>query len=339
MNRSKLASTLMQAWLQRSWLAWLLSPLSLVFWLLLTARVFLYRCGWKKQHRLPVPVIVVGNIFVGGTGKTPLTLWLLEQLRRAGYRPGVISRGYGAQHDVVRIVTDQAQAQDVGDEPILIAQNSGCPVVVGSNRVQAGLTLLANFPEVNVIVSDDGLQHLALYRDVEIMLFDSRGPGNGWLLPAGPLREPLTRRRDITIVNLNAGESINAALPGDTVRMQLVGSSAVQLMNPALRRSLDRFESGLQIVAAAGIGNPDRFFAMLRARGLQFSALSLPDHFDFASNPFANLTADLILITEKDAVKCRQSKEIAADARIWVVPVEAELEPDLVKRILHLLAV
>lgn len=327
----------MQAWLQRSWLARLLSPLSVVFGLLLGIRNFLYRCGLLKQHRLAVPVIVVGNIFVGGTGKTPLTVWLLKQLKLAGYRPGVISRGYGARHDVVRTVTDQAQAQDVGDEPVLIAQLSACPVVVGSNRVQAGLNLLASFPDVNVIVSDDGLQHLALYRDVEIMLFDSRGAGNGWLLPAGPLREPVSRRRDITVANLNAGESVSADLPVDTVRMQLTGLSAVQLMNPAVRRPLEGFESGLQIVAAAGIGNPERFFTMLRAGGMQFSTLPLPDHFDFVINPFKNLTADLILITEKDAVKCRQSKEIASDARIWVVPVEAELDPGIVNRILALL--
>ena len=334
MNHNRLAAALMLAWMQRGWLGCVLWPLSVLFGLLLRLRALAYRYGWIKQYKLAAPVIVVGNIFVGGTGKTPLTIWLLRQLRLAGYRPGVISRGYGSSHDEVRIVSDQSQAAEVGDEPLLIAQHSGCPVVVSRNRVQAGRTLLASFPEVNVIVSDDGLQHLALQRDVELMLFDARGIGNGWLLPAGPLREPQGRRRDLTIANLNPGEVISAALPADTVRMQLTGHRAVQLSNPGQVRALDAIDPGLQIVAAAGIGNPERFFTMLRAHGLQFATLPLADHFNFAMNPFKNLTADLILITEKDAVKCRQSKEIAADARIWVVPVEAELDAGIMDRIL-----
>jgi len=332
------AAALMHAWMQRSWLAWLLSPLSIVFGMVLTLRIFLYRHGWLKQYKLPVPVIVVGNIFVGGTGKTPLAVWLLKQLKLAGYRPGVISRGYGGKQDAARIVTKHALAEEVGDEPILIAQQSGCPIVVGRNRVQAGLTLLSTHPEVNIIVSDDGLQHLALARNVEIVLFDARGTGNGWLLPAGPLREPVSRARDLTIVNLNDGEQISADLPSDTVRMQLHGNHAVPLMQPNGIRPLAAFDPALKIVAAAGIGNPERFFAMLRGQGLHFSSLPLPDHFDFAGNPFKNLTADLILITEKDAVKCRQSQEIAADARIWVVPVEAELDSGAFLRILNRLS-
>ena len=335
MNHNRLAPALLQAWLRRGWLACLLWPLSALFGLLIRARLFLYRNGLIRQHQMAVPVIVVGNIFVGGTGKTPLTVWLLNQLKLAGYHPGVISRGYGGRHDQVQLVSAQSHADEVGDEPVLIAQLSGCPVAVSRNRVQAGQSLLAAFPDVNVIVADDGLQHLALQRDVEIMLFDARGTGNGWLLPAGPLREPVSRYRDLTVVNLNPGEAIPASLPPDTLRMQLTGHRARRLTEAGPGVTLDSFGPDVRIVAAAGIGNPERFFMMLRQQGLQFTAMPLPDHFDFAINPFKNLSADLILITEKDAVKCRQSAEIAADARIWVVPVVAELAAGLMAVVMN----
>jgi len=325
----------MRAWMHRGLLACLLWPVSLVFGLLLGLRIFLYRCGWLQRQKLAVPVIVVGNIFVGGTGKTPLTIWLLKQLKQAGYQPAVISRGYGSKHGVPVVVTEHAQAQDVGDEPILIAQRSNCPVVVGRSRVAAGRALLAHFPEVDVIVADDGLQHYALQRDMEIMLFDARGVGNGWLLPAGPLREPASRRRDITVANLNQGEAIPASLPSNTVRMQLVGSSARQLMDDGRVNELAAFDSGLKIVAAAGIGNPERFFSMLRQQGVEFSALPLPDHFSYTDNPFEHLSADIILITEKDAVKCRQIKDVAADPRLWVVAVEADIGDSMLNTVLE----
>lgn len=324
----------MRAWLRRGWFAYLAWPVAQLFGVIIKLRTFLYQTGWLSQQKLTVPVIVVGNIFVGGTGKTPFTLWLLAQLKKAGYKPGVISRGYGRQQGAPCVVVADAQASQVGDEPILVAQQSACPVVVGRNRVDAGRLLLANFPDVNVIIADDGMQHLALARDVEIMLFDARGVGNGWLLPAGPLREPVTRQRDITVANLNAGETISPALPADTVRMQLTGTCAQRLLDADQTCELSVLDAGLKIVAAAGIGHPERFFAMLRQQGLRCASLPLPDHFDYSSNPFKNLTADMILITEKDAVKCRQSKEIAADKRIWVVAVEAEMDAGVMEKIL-----
>jgi len=334
MTNSRLADTFMQAWMRRGWLARLLWPLSQVFGVLLKLRIFLYWCGWLPQQKLAVPVIVVGNIFVGGTGKTPLTIWLLTQLQQAGYKPGVISRGYGSKHSAPCVVAGNSQANEVGDEPILIAQRSNCPVVVGRNRVAAGRELLAHFPEVDVIVSDDGLQHYALQRDVEIMLFDARGIGNGWLLPAGPLRESASRRRDITVANLNQGEAIHASLPSDTIRMQLAGTSASHLLDAGQVKQLASLDAGLKIVAAAGIGNPERFFTMLRQQGVGFTALPLPDHFSYSSNPFEHLSADIILITEKDAVKCRQMQDVAADPRIWVVAVEADIDSSMVDTIL-----
>jgi len=337
MAPNKTANVLMQAWMQRGWLACLLWPLSRLFGMLLKLRLFFYRRGWIEEQKLSVPVIVVGNIFVGGTGKTPLTIWLLDQLKQQGLKPGVISRGYGSKHQRPCVVTKDSDAREVGDEPVLIAQNGNCPIVVGRNRVEAGRTLLDQFPEIDVIVSDDGLQHYALHRDVEIMLFDSRGTGNGWLFPAGPLREPVSRRRDLTVANLNEGDKIDPNLPEDTVRMQLAGRTAHQLLDTDQIKELSLLPANLKIVAAAGIGSPERFFTMLRSQGLSITALPLPDHFNYASNPFERLSADIILITEKDAVKCRQISDIAADSRIWVVPVTAEIDTGVVDTILNIL--
>jgi tetraacyldisaccharide 4'-kinase len=335
MTDSAIANAMMQAWMQRGWLACLLWPCSVIFGGLIKLRLFLYRLGWLRQHKLAVPVIVVGNIFVGGTGKTPLTIWLLKQLQRAGYHPGVISRGYGGKADGPCIVLADSSAQQVGDEPVLIVQQSAVPVVVSKDRVAAGRTLLAHFPQVDVIVADDGLQHYALGRDVELVLFDVRGVGNGWLLPAGPLREPMTRGRDITVVNLTPGKALPASLPPDTVVMRLVGSSAKQLIHDEQTKLLAELDVNQKIVAAAGIGNPERFFTLLRKQGIRFSTLPLPDHFNYAENPFLRVTADLILITEKDAVKCRQSPVISADPRIWVVAVEAEIDDGVMDGVLR----
>ena len=335
MNNDRLANALMRAWLRRGWLARLLWPLSALYAALLACRRAFYQLGWLQQRSLPVPVIVVGNIFVGGTGKTPLVIWLLEQLALAGYRPGVISRGYGGTNAGTMLVTDNALASEVGDEPLLIARQTRCPVAVGRDRYEAGAALLQKFPTLDVLVADDGLQHLALQRDIEVVLFDSRGVGNGWVLPAGPLREPVARVRDFTVINLNTADSPDAALGSTFYRMQLTGASAWQLSSPAQIRPIASFADGRKVLAAAGIGNPDRFFAMLHQQGLQTATLALPDHFDFATNPFAQVNADIILITEKDAVKCRQSGEIAADPRIWVVKAEVSVAGGLAAAVLE----
>ncbi len=337
MTEHKFASGVMRVWMRRGWLAYLAWPLAQLFGGVLQLRAFLYRTGWLKRHKLAVPVIVVGNIFVGGTGKTPLSLWLAGKLTEAGYHPGLISRGYGRKHDAPCIVSANSKATEAGDEPLLLAQRGGCPVVVGRNRVSAGKLLLSHFPDVSVIISDDGLQHTALARDIEIMLFDSRGVGNGWLLPAGPLRELPGRRRDVTVVNLSADESIGAELPLDSWRMELKGTRAHSLTDPSQIRELSSLPGDLKIIAVAGIGNPERFFTLLRKQGVMFLDLPLPDHFDYDTNPFKNLVADMILITEKDAVKCRQVIEIANDSRVWVVPVEADIAAGLFKKIQKIL--
>lgn len=325
----------MRAWMRRGALACALWPLSMLFGAVAALRARLYRCGALRQQRLPVPVVVVGNIFVGGTGKTPLTIWLVDALRAAGFTPGVISRGHGAAAEHVREVSPQSGAAEVGDEPLLIAQRTGCPVFVGRRRADAGRSLLAAHPQVDVLVADDGLQHYALARDVELVLFDARGAGNGWLLPAGPLREPRSRRRDFTVVNAPA---ITDALERDVgrgaFRMQLGGTMAERLSHRGERVPLASLQ-GRRILAAAGIGNPSRFFSMLRAQGLAFDELPLPDHFDFSGDPFAQSPADVILITEKDAVKCGQLENLKDDPRLWVVPVSARIDAQLAAQIVE----
>jgi tetraacyldisaccharide 4'-kinase len=333
---TQLESTLTRNWMRRGLLAWCLLPLALLFRLLVTLRRALYRLGWLKVTRIPVPVIVVGNLFVGGTGKTPLVIWLVEAMRAAGFQPGVISRGYGSSGSAPQAVDQDAMPQQVGDEPLLIAQRARCPVMVGRDRASAAQALLARHPQVDLIISDDGLQHYALARDIEIVLFDARGVGNGWMLPAGPLREPLSRPRDFTVIN--GGQA--AGIAGQAIAMRLTGEIAERLDDRSQRRPLsalreDQVHGELRLLAAAGIGNPARFFGMLRQAGLRFREMPLPDHYDYADNPFASEQADIILITEKDAVKCRHIEAMKSDPRLWVVPVSAQVDAALPEKIVE----
>ena len=332
---SSLETTITRAWLRRGPLACALFPVSLLFRALAALRARLYRSGVLAATRLPVPVIVVGNIFIGGTGKTPLTIWLAGVLRAAGFTPGIVSRGHGGKGALPRAVTPGAAAAEVGDEPLLIARRTGCPVFVGRARADAGRALLAAHPEVDVLIADDGLQHYALARDIELVLFDGRGVGNGWTLPAGPLREAPSRRRDFTVVNAaSISPQLAAAVGARPWQMQLVGGQAERLAAPHERVDLSSLR-GKRLAAAAGIGNPGRFFAMLGAAGLTFTRLPLPDHHDFLDDPFAGLDADLILITEKDAVKCVQIENLKHDPRLWVVPVTAQLAAALAEQIVE----
>lgn len=326
---------LTNAWRKRGLLACTLWPVSLLFRALVTARRASFRIGLLETKRLPVPVIVVGNVYVGGTGKTPLTIWLVQELRRAGYTPGVISRGYGASTDAPLEVKPESPPDKVGDEPALIALRAQCPVMVGRDRVAVAQALLSAHPETDIIISDDGLQHYRLGRDVEVVLCDERGDGNGWMLPAGPLREPATRHRDFTVVNATA---LPEHVAGNAVQMRLSGDTACLLSEPSQSVSLAELREkarDLRILAAAGIGNPARFFSMLRGAGLTVEEMPLPDHFDFAINPFSKVDADIILITEKDAVKCARIDTINNDPRIWVVPVTARIDRALAERIVE----
>ena len=328
-----IATIFTRTWRERGVLACLLWPLSVAFFLLVTIRRALYMAGLLKRTTLPVPVIVVGNIFVGGTGKTPLVIWLIAQLRAHGFSPGVISRGYGGQAERVQAVNASMSPLLVGDEPLLMAQKTGVPMMVGRHRVSAAQALLAVHPDVDVIISDDGLQHYALARTIEIQLSDTRGHGNGWLLPAGPLREAASRCSDFYVVNGGAVGTDN------TYAMQLLAVRAEQLGHRSEHIDLSdlaKKSGAMNVAAVAGIGNPARFFAMLRAQGVTLSEEhALADHFDFASNPFQDIAADIILITEKDAVKCASNPTFVQDTRLWVVPVEATISGSLTKNIVE----
>jgi tetraacyldisaccharide 4'-kinase len=285
-----------------------------------------YRAGLRRAWTAPVPVVVVGNIFVGGTGKTPLLIALILELRARGWRPGVVSRGYGAQiGEQPNVGEGTLDPGAFGDEPALIAARTGAPVAVHPRRPHAVRSLLAAHPDIDVVVSDDGLQHLALARDVEIVVQDVRGVGNGRLLPAGPLREPASRRAsvDALVTNLDASDAVPAPLQINArqVVMRVEGHVAVHLASGE-SRPLASFERRPGVAAAAGIGRPARFFTMLRARGVLLDeALALPDHHDYSVSPFGTIKADAILITEKDAVKCRHLD----DPRLWSVAVSAHL--------------
>ncbi|MRV74146.1 tetraacyldisaccharide 4'-kinase [Duganella sp. FT92W] len=346
---SKLETVLTRNWLRRGPLACALWPVSVLFGGIAGLRAQLFRAGVLKSERLPVPVVVVGNIYIGGTGKTPLTIWLVQALRDAGFTPGVISRGFGSKESGPRPVTAMSAPRDVGDEPVLIAARAGCPVMVGRQRVEAGRALLAAHPDVDILVADDGLQHYAMQRDVEIILFDGRGVGNGWLLPAGPLREKPSRRRDVTVVNTpQLGTELAARVRGRgrhgnaatvPVQMTLLADDAqrlagTQTMPLAELAALAR-RNGWTVAAAAGIGNPARFFTMLKGVGFDPVEIPLPDHHDFLDRPFDGVTADVILMTEKDAVKCRQLEEFRDDPRLWVVPVSARIDAALAKQLVE----
>ena len=326
--KAQLETRLAREWQQRGQLAWAMLPFACVFGAIAAARRAAFALGWLKAQRVGVPVVVVGNVTVGGTGKTPTVIALVEALRVAGFQPGVVSRGYGARITRPTPVTAASAPQDAGDEPLLIARRTGAPVWVCPDRVAAAQALRAAHSEVDVIVSDDGLQHYRLARDAELVVFDHRLGGNGFLLPAGPLREPLSRRRDATLIN-NPYQRTLPPWP-NTFALTLTPGDAWHLGNPALRRPLAQF-SGERVLAAAGIGSPERFFATLRAAGLTPETRALPDHYAFSSNPFAAVDAEAILITEKDAVKLGTWH----DARIWVVPVEAALDHRLIELVVE----
>jgi len=326
LNTGSLSSLLQRQWLQGGWLSDLLLPLSGLTALAVAAKRILYRRGWRCAWRAPVPVAVIGNVLVGGTGKTPVVMAAVQALQARGWRPGVISRGYGADIGPrPRVARGRPPASEVGDEPALIAAVTGVPVAVHPRRADAARALLQEWPEVDVIVADDGLQHLALARDVEIVVQDRRGVGNGRLLPAGPLREPPSRLAEVDAIVLRTDAAGPATLPPQpSVRvtaMQLRPSAYVRLRD-GRRLAPQAFlhaHAGLAIGAAAGIGRPDSFFDMLRAQGLELAGtLALPDHHAYRQSPFAGLPGDLVLITAKDAVKCEGLDE----ARLWAVEVE-----------------
>jgi len=310
----------------------------LISWLLLPASaVFLSMAASRRRKTIPVkvgvPVVVVGNIYVGGTGKTPVTIALVKDLKERGWNPGIISRGYRGKAESPVEVRLDSNPDIVGDEPLLIKKATDTPTFVCPKRVAAAEALLKAYPTVNVIISDDGLQHYSLHRDVELAVVGARGLGNGWVLPAGPLREPPSRLDEVDAIVLNATEDVvtsstprYVATSGFTNAINYATGEIVSL--DTLSRM--QFKKGLKAVAMAGIAVPERFFSMLKAHGLEVRPIALPDHYDYSKNPFKDCEADLIFITEKDAVKCRKHADLKKDERIYVVPLETKLDKFLV---------
>jgi tetraacyldisaccharide 4'-kinase len=317
-------------WLRRQWQGltlWhvVLLLLSLLFAVLVALRRLAYRIGLMKSYRLPVPVIVVGNLSVGGTGKTPLVLWIVEFLRKQGYRPGIVSRGYRGRAQNPQSVTTTSDPALVGDEPVLLAQRAQCPVWVGVDRVRVARALLSARPDCDVLVSDDGLQHYRMRRDFEIAVVDGQFRlGNRLMLPAGPLRESASRLASVDAVVVTEGE----AGPGQFA-MRLRGSVFYNIRNRQ-RTATARDFVGRRLHALAGIGHPARFFDHLRRLGLDVIEHGFPDHHVYQPHELHFDDADAILMTEKDAVKCMAF----APENAWMLVVDAEVDISLAEHIL-----
>lgn len=329
----RLQALLLRHWWrpQPSLLSQLLRPWAALYGLLARAQ----RTRAMPQ-RAPVPVLVVGNVVVGGAGKTPTVIALVRALQARGHRPGVLSRGYGRQDDGARAVAPGDAAAEVGDEPLLIQRHTGAPVWVGRERIAVARALCAQDPAVDVLVCDDGLQHHSLARDAELLVFDDRGVGNGLLLPAGPLREALPRQAGPRQRVLYTGSRVSTALAGALALRGLssawpladwhAGHASAAVPLASLR--------GRPLLAAAGLAAPAKFFDMLAATGLQFERLPLPDHHRFDTLPWPPATAD-VLVTEKDAVKL--SPQGPGATRVWVVPLDFSVPPGLVDELAALL--
>jgi tetraacyldisaccharide 4'-kinase len=309
-----------QAWFNRIWYErvappWWLVPMSLAYGAVSGTRRYVYAKRLLGSTRIARPVVIVGNLTVGGTGKTPLVCWLVAQLGERGFRPGIVTRGYGGSSGSVRMIEASDDPRRVGDEPILLAQRTGVPVAVGRDRPAAAQLLVA--AGCDVIVSDDGLQHYALARDCEVVVIDGdRRFGNGWLLPAGPLRETRSRLSVANAIVVNGGR----ALLEGALSMRLEAKTAVAVSGGRILPLKDF--AGAQVHAVAGIGNPERFFNMLRAHGIGVLGHPLADHARLTARDIQFADEKPVLMTEKDAVKCRGT----ADARHWYVPVSVSFE-------------
>jgi tetraacyldisaccharide 4'-kinase len=314
-------------WYEDFFIAVWLMPFSFIYMDVMRFRRWLYKTGRKAVTKVSVPVIMVGNLTVGGTGKTPLVIYLTKELQAQGFNPGVISRGYGGESEIwPQRVRSNSHVSVVGEEAILIAEQTQCPVAIGPIRADAAKLLIED-ASCDVILSDDGLQHYALARDIEVMVIDGeRRFGNNYCLPAGPLREPQDRKLEVDFIVCNGGE-----IEEGEIFMQLEGDIAVNLQNGE-QKSLDEFNQ-LNCHALAGIGNPQRFFKHLEKYHIKSSFDEFPDHHIFTETDIAHKKAEAIFMTEKDAVKCK----LFATDKHWVVPVQAKLPTDFIGQLISLL--
>lgn len=315
-----------EVWLSRRWPAWGLLPLAALYRALAALHALPYRLGWRQAETVGVPVVVVGNLIAGGAGKTPTVIAVVRALQARGHVPGIVSRGHGRRVRGLREVQPDTPVAACGDEPLLLRLRTGVPVVVGEDRVAAARALLRTHARTTVIVADDGLQHRRLARDAQVIVFDERGAGNGWLLPAGPLREPLPPAVPARSVVLYNAAQPSTPLPGFGTRRALSGVVALSAWwrgDAPSRAALDAL-ADRPLVAAAGIARPARFFALLRAHGLRIEERPLSDHDAFATLPWPEGTPDAI-VTEKDAVKL-DPRRVGA-TRVWVAALDFAPEP------------
>lgn len=332
-----------QSWLVQQWqrprpgvALRLLQPLAGLFGLLVAARRHLYRRGWLRSERAPCPVIVVGNLVAGGAGKTPVVIALVHWLRQMGRVPGVVSRGHGrTSSDEVRLVSRDSSVAEVGDEPLLIHLRTGVPVSVGRSRIAAARDLCRAHPDIDVLIADDGLQHLSLARDADVIVFDDRGIGNGLMLPAGPLREPLPPALPPRTLVLYSAGAASTALPGHLGWRRLGAICSLQdwWMTDAVTSRVVRLRDR-PLLAAAGLARPEGFFTMLEAQGLTIRRLPLPDHHGYAELPWPPDTPDVI-VTEKDAVKLHPGR--MGRTRVWVATLDFALPTDFLAALQRLL--
>ncbi|NOQ35329.1 MAG: tetraacyldisaccharide 4'-kinase [Methylococcaceae bacterium] len=323
---------ILERWANKLWYedyyvaAWL-SPLSFLYIDIVRFRRFLYRKGFLKSTKLTVPVVVVGNITVGGTGKTPLVIFLAQQLQQRGFKVGIVTRGYSGNNENWPLrVYKSTKAAHAGDEAVLIASQTDCPVAAAPLRVEAA-QLLINKDACDIILTDDGLQHYALQRDIEIVVIDGqRRFGNNYFLPCGPLREPQERIQEADFVIINGGKTQD-----DEISMTLAADSAVNLVTHE-RKSLSEFKMQ-NCHALAAIGNPQRFFKMLATLGLKTENHTFPDHHRFRAKDINFDDNNAVLMTEKDAVKCHEF----SNAKHWAVPVTPQLPDSFLEQLLVLI--
>ena len=325
--KKNIARWFQDSWYKEMYISSAFMPISMLYDDVRRVRLFFYKIGIFKKTRLSVPVIIVGNITVGGTGKTPVILWLARFLREQGYKPGIVSRGYGGNSETwPQWVDDKSKAEQVGDEAVLISKRTDCPMVVGPDRVKAGQMLLDK-ADCDVIISDDGLQHYALERDIEIAVVDGeRRFGNGYLLPCGPLREPITRLNTVDLVLVNG-----VAEEENEFSMTIDGDVAINLLSKEEKLLTDF--NFIPSHALAGIGNPKRFFDLLERKSIAMDCHAFPDHHQFTKEDISFEDDKPILMTEKDAVKCFAF----ASEKHWYVPVKAQPQQQFVDKLLSLI--
>lgn len=315
-------------WRDGDALAAALAPVSWLYGALWRVYEAAHRRGWLKAERLDVPVVIVGNVVVGGAGKTPAVQAVVKALRARGWTPGIVSRGHGRAEMSTRVVSRASDADLVGDEPLMLHLRTGAPVVVSADRAGAARELRKRHPAVNVVVSDDGAQHLALARDLTVIVFDERGAGNGRVLPAGPLRQPMGKRPPPdSLVLYNAGAP-STPWRGVTARRALAGAVDLASWWRGGAASPDALAAlrGRRVVAVAGTAVPERFFQMLEACGLEIERCPLPDHHRYDTLPWSAADEDVI-VTEKDAVKLKPERMLSGATRVWVAPLDFEPEP------------